>query len=98
MLILATPRHQAGEIANAILGVVHHEVTAHKPDARAKDTDIRKNTSRNKRLREWLESSRPSLARQACRSEVVTLRLHGLNRAVICPRVPGRHGGLRNDT
>jgi len=36
------------------LGLVHNGVTVHKPDAQAKDTDIRKNTSRNKRRREWL--------------------------------------------
>ena len=56
-------------------GLVQNRVTVHKPEAQAKDPALCKTTSRNKRLREWFESLDPSLARQACRLEVVTLRL-----------------------
>ena len=62
-------------------GLVQNRVTVHKPDAQAKDPALCKTTSRNKRLREWFESLDPSLARQACRLEVVTLRLTRFNRA-----------------
>ena len=55
----------------------------HKPDAQAKDTALCQTTSRNKRLCDWFESLDPSLARQACRLEVVTFRLTRSNRAVI---------------
>ena len=62
-------------------GLVHKRVTTDKPEARAKEIDTRKYTSRNKRLRKWLQSLSSSLALQACRSEAVTLLRNGLNHA-----------------
>ena len=50
-------------------GLVQNRVRVHKPDAQAKDTALCQGTSRNKRRREWFESLKPSLARQACRFE-----------------------------
>ena len=61
--------------------LVPKRVRVHKPDAQAKDTPLCETTSRNKRLREWFELLDPSLARQACRLGVVTLRLSRSNRA-----------------
>ena len=79
-----TPKQWHTLLSNAVApgktGLVQKGVPVHKPDAQAKDTALCKTTSRNKRvLREWFESLDPSLARQACRLELVTLRLSRLN-------------------
>jgi hypothetical protein len=77
-------------------GLVQKRVPVHKPDAQAKDTALCKTTSRDKRLPEWFESLDSSLARQACRLEVVTLRLTRSNRAQNT-RPDGRRGVLGDD-
>ena len=72
---METTRDEKGDTqgdTQAKTGLVHKQVTTDKPEARAKETDTRKNTSRNKRLRKWLQSLSSSLALQACRSEAVT--------------------------
>ena len=85
--VKACGRITRAALANSPLsGLVQKRVAVHKPDAQAKDTALCKTTSRNKRLPEWFESLEPSLARQACRLEVVTLPLTSLNRADFCCR------------